>query len=188
MPDAGPEDDKPPVSDHSRLTGSLAYELGRAEADDPTDQAAVEAICYEHSDVDRADLRPEDWLRPVYASDGRIVLACHYNEVTRAEEGVWVRYDGTLQALVYVPVLGDWRPVAIDHDWIVEFVGDAADHVTLVPLHESPWGEEVTDVEAARDQAGTNTADVPDTNAATATGTVWATGPGGGPEGATDDE
>jgi len=143
MPEQEEEELKPSTANHDRETGTLEYELGRAEVQRPNHFAASEAYCYpETSNTSPEDLRTKDWLLPVFASSGRIVLRADVSP-----EAAHIRYDGdALRALVWNDVFADFRETSVDRE-DVEALLDRAESLDLVPRDQSRWAERDLDGE-----------------------------------------
>lgn len=126
------ERDAPETRDHRLVTGSLQYELGRADVEHAGDLAAAEAYCYSNPTCTDADFDVNDWLLPVHASGGRIVL-----KVKLIPEAAYVRQErGQLQARVWNDVLLDHKDIWVDREDVQRLIGEAGD-VELVPRHRS---------------------------------------------------
>lgn len=138
------EDDKPPTKfDQSKYTGTLKYELGRVALEHHGDLPAVEMYCYTESRLESDDLRPKDWLFPVYVSKGRVVLRCDM-----APEAAFIAYDGSsLRALIWNNVFLEHREMEVDKEDVEELIGKA-EGVKLLPRHKSRFDSEQEEKDA----------------------------------------
>lgn len=128
------DSEKPTIQDHETATGSLKYELGRAELQHPTNFVASEFYCYEDSDIDKSEFRTTDWLLPVYASQGRLVLKADVDP-----EPVFIKYDGNqLVVLLWNETFSDYRPTNLEQDDVEDIV-ERASEIDLQPHHESEF-------------------------------------------------